>query len=229
MTRGLIVGALAVALSFGAGGLTAPAAAFTPMSHNGVNDGPFLELMGRVEGPEGFSQVTLATRIQPPRPIVEMTIAEVLEFQRRIRASGARSSAVGRFQFIHVTLNDMIRSRGIDTRLPFDAVTQTALARMQMQACGFYEPIAVDTQVANCLARVWAALPVVSGPRAGRSHYHGTAGNRALVSPEAVMDALARRFTGADVLLAETGSISLSRPASLRVTGQPQSPRRTQP
>lgn len=218
--RRLCAGLLAAAMTSGPGIPPSPAHAFTPMSHNGVNDGPFLELMGRVEGPAGFNQVTLATRLQPPRPIVEMTIAEVLAFQRRIRASGAQSSAVGRFQFIYATLNDMIRSRGIDTRLPFDAITQTALARMQMEACGFYEPISVDTQVANCLARVWAALPVVTGPRAGRSHYHGTAGNRALVSPEAVMDVLARRFTGADVLIAGDGSISLSRPASLRIASQ---------
>lgn len=175
-------------------------------THNGVNDRPFLEMMGRVEGPGGFNDVTRATSLRPERPLVSLTIAEVLAFQRRVRASGAASSAVGRFQFIYPTLSDMVESLDIDTELPFDAFTQTALARMQMARCGFYEPIASETAVANCLARIWAALPVVSGARAGRSHYDGVAGNRALVSRSEFLDALRQRFP--DAVLAHQGTHS---------------------
>lgn len=161
---------------------------------NGVNDRPFLVMMGSVEGPDGYDTVTRATRLQPAKPLTQMTIREVLDFQRQVRASGASSSAMGRYQFIRQTLAYMVETHGIDDTLLFDQITQDSLARIEMRRCQFYEPVVVDWRVANCLAQVWAALPVVNGRNAGRSHYHGTAGNRALVTREAFLGSLRARF-----------------------------------
>lgn len=166
-----------------------------PMSsHNGVVDGPFLKLMGAVEGPNGYDEITRSTRLRPDRPLTEMTIGQVIAFQRRVRASGAASSAMGRYQFTYRTLSYLVSRLGIDENLPFDAITQDALARIEMRRCGFYEPITDDKRLANCLAAVWAALPLVSGPNAGRSRFHGVAGNRALVTKEEFLTALRQRF-----------------------------------
>lgn len=163
-------------------------------SHNGVMDGPFLKLMGRVEGPNGYDEITRSTRLRPDRPLTQMTIAEVIAFQQRVRSSGAASSAMGRYQFTYRTLSYIVEKFEIDDSLPFDSITQDALARIEMRRCGFYEPIMDDTRLANCLAAVWAALPVVTGQNAGRSRFHGIAGNRALVTKEEFMTALRKRF-----------------------------------
>ena len=166
----------------------------SPSRHNGVNDRPFLHLMGSVEGPSGYNQITNAPRLRPEKPLVQMTIREVLAFQRQVRASGAASSAMGRYQFNYQTLGYITETLGIDPDLRFDRITQDALARFEMRRCGFYEPVASDARVANCLAAVWAALPRVSGPNAGRSRYHGLAGNRAQVSRAEFLRALGQRF-----------------------------------
>lgn len=170
------------------------APAHADATHNGVLDRPFLELMGAVEGPNGYNQITLATRMRPELPITQMTIRQVIEFQRAVRLSGASSSAMGRYQFTYQTLKGMVETLGIDDQLPFDAITQDALARLEMRRCGFYEPIIQDTKVANCLAAVWAALPLVTGANAGRSRYHGLAGNKSLVTKAEFLDALRKRF-----------------------------------
>ena len=49
----------------------------------------------------------------------------------------------------------------------------------------------MPTRFANCLAGIWAALPLVSGPNQGRSAHHGVAGNRALTRPQTVLALLA--------------------------------------
>lgn len=170
-----------------------------PGSHNGVSDGLFLALMARVEGPNGYDEITRTTSLRPPQPLSQLTISEVLQFQRKVRASGAASSAMGRYQFTYRTLSHMVDSLEIDPALRFDNITQDALARIEMRRCGFYEPIASDTQVANCLAAIWAALPVVSGPNAGLSRYHGIAGNRALVGKAEFLASLRKRFPDSEI------------------------------
>lgn len=163
-------------------------------SHNGVLDGPFLRLLGAIEGPDGYVTVTRSTRLKPSRPITQMTISEALEFQRKIRASGASSSALGRYQFVYKTLSYVVTNKEIDPDLPFDRYTQDALARLEMRRCGFYDQIVSDLRVADCLAAVWAALPMVTGPRAGQSRYQGLAGNRALIDKDEFMATLRLRF-----------------------------------
>lgn len=163
-------------------------------THNGVLDGPFLRLLGRIEGPDGYVTVTRSTRLAPPRPLTQMSISEVLAFQRKIRASGASSSALGRYQFVYKTLSYVVKNKEIDPDLPFDRITQDALARLEMRRCGFYNPIVSDIAVANCLAAVWAALPLVSGPQSGQSRYQGLAGNRALIDKEEFMATMRMRF-----------------------------------
>ena len=159
-----------------------------------VNDLPILELIGGVEGPEGYHDYYRGISIRPSEPVDEMTIGEVVAFQRAAVRNGSRSSAVGRFQFIDDTLLKIVRQRRIHPDSIFDRNTQNYLARMELRDCGFYSDEKSDVEVGNCLARVWAALPVLTGPRAGRSYYHGIAGNRSLVSIRDVMDAVSRRF-----------------------------------
>lgn len=159
-----------------------------------ANDVEFLNLMGNLEGPRGFGTVSDFAPVLPNAPLTTMTLAEVLEYQREIRAVGTISSAVGRYQFIYLTLRDLIENQGISEILIFDAEIQTYLARFLMHNCGFYDRATPVLQLGNCLAGVWAALPLVSGSSKGKSVYAADGVNRALVSPDVLIDILSRRF-----------------------------------
>jgi len=159
-----------------------------------ANDVEFLNLMGNLEGPRGFGTISDFAPALPDRPLTEMTLAEVLDYQREIRALGTISSAVGRYQFIYLTLRDLVETHGISDNLIFDGEVQTYLARFLMHQCGFFDRATTDMRLANCLAGVWAALPLVSGPERGQSAYAADGVNKAFTTPETVLDVLGRRF-----------------------------------
>ena len=159
-----------------------------------ANDVEFLNLMGNLEGPRGFGTVSDFAPVSPTPPLTEMTLAEVLEYQRQIRALGTVSSAVGRYQFIYLTLAELVEQHGISDALVFDAEVQTYLARFLMHNCGFYERDTDIMRLGNCLAGVWAALPLVHGPLRGESAYAADGVNKAFATPETVIEVLYRRF-----------------------------------
>lgn len=138
-----------------------------------------LEFIARYEVRGGYDQVHTAVPETPPRPLTAMSIREVLAWQKRIRPR-AVSTAAGRYQVIHDTLTRLVETYGIDPEQRFDPAIQDRLGRLLLDECGY--GTRRKHAFANCLARTWAALPLVSGPSAGRSAWHGTAGNRALVS-----------------------------------------------
>lgn len=147
-----------------------------------INDAPTLALIGSLEGPDGYDDFYGGSPLAPPRPLTTMTIGEVLEFQDKAVAAGSRSSAAGRYQFIRSTLRELIKTGRISEAALFDRRTQNYLARLMLASCGFYDPSRTEIEIGNCLSQVWAALPVMSGKKAGRSYYHGIAGNRALTT-----------------------------------------------
>ncbi|WP_142079400.1 hypothetical protein [Roseinatronobacter monicus] len=169
-------------------------AAAEPATSFAANDVEFLNLMGNLEGPRGFGTVTDFAPALPARPLTEMTLAEVLVYQREIRSMGTISSAVGRYQFIYLTLRDLVETHDISDALVFDAEVQTYLARFLMHQCGFYARDTPVLQLGNCLASVWAALPLVSGPLRGESAYSEDGINKAFVSPDVVIEVLRSRF-----------------------------------
>ncbi|MCY3872708.1 MAG: hypothetical protein OXF88_00265 [Rhodobacteraceae bacterium] len=139
-----------------------------------------LDFIARYEAPGGYDQAHTAVPETSPQPLTAMTIREVLTWQKQIRPR-AVSTAVGRYQIIHDTLTRLVETYGIDPEQRFDPATQDRLGRLLLDECGY--GTRRKHAFANCLARTWAALPLVSGPSAGRSAWHGIAGNRALVSP----------------------------------------------
>lgn len=164
-------------------------------------DRPFLELVGAIEAPRGYDTVTGYAPFRPDQRITSMTIAEVMDWQRKIQAAGAKSTAVGRFQFILDTLEFLTRVHDVPHDTLLDRRTQDYLARVLMHRCGFYDPDRPVEELGDCLAGTWAALPILSEPKRGRSRYAGTANNHARITPKVVEAVLAIRFPPATVTL----------------------------
>ena len=160
-----------------------------------VNDKPILNLIGAVEAPAGYNDYYRGMTIRPPKPISEMTIREVIAFQNLAVKRGSKSSAVGRYQFIRGTLAELAAEKRIHPDTIFDRRVQDYLARMKLQDCDYYTRHVDEIRVSNCLAKVWASLPVITGPKAGRSYYQGIAGNKSLVGIGTVVRTVAMRFT----------------------------------
>lgn len=176
--------------------LTVPVQSFaeTTLEQYQTLDRPFLELLGYLEGPDGYNDVTGFATSRPIKPITKMTINEVLQFQRHLRQQNAKSSAMGRYQYIYKTLLYLTRVHKIDRTRLFDPAMQNHLTRLEMKRCGFYDINVTVPSLGDCLARVWAALPLLTGPHRGLSRYRKTGINWVQTSPIIVEAILRNRF-----------------------------------
>ena len=152
-----------------------------------------LALVRALEAPRGYDDYERRIPLAPPRPLTQMTLGEVLDWQSRVRDAGAPSTAAGGYQVIRATLARLVRQHGLDRAALFDPAMQDRLARLLVAECGDPGPPSRHPHVADCLAGIWAALPLATGPRRGQSAYRGVAGNRALTDPETVLAVLGGR------------------------------------
>ena len=152
-----------------------------------------LALVRALEAPGGYDAYEGRIPVPPPKRLTAMTVGEVLDWQADVRRAGAPSTASGGYQVIRPTLERLVRTHGIDRGALFDAAMQDRLARLLVAECGDPGPGLRPPRFADCLAGIWAALPLTSGPKRGRSAYDGVAGNRALTDPETVLAVLAGR------------------------------------
>lgn len=182
---------MALALALPAQAIASPS---TDTGTYQILDRPFLELLGYLEGPDGYDDITGFTDLRPTKPVTRMSINEVLDFQRMLRQHGEESSAMGRYQFIYKTLDYLTALHGIDRSKLFDRRMQDSLARLEMRRCGFYDPNLSIAGIGDCLAGTWAALPLLTGSRRGQSQYRATGINAARTSPE-VFEAILRART----------------------------------
>ena len=124
----------------------------------------------------------------------DMTVAEVIDWQTEQINAGSPSSAVGRYQIIRGTLRGLVDSMGLDaSTVLFDAATQDQMAVKLLEEKGLKDFLAgtrTAVEFANSVARVWAALPIVSDDfpdhkgrtgQKGASFYADDGLNKALV------------------------------------------------
>lgn len=117
----------------------------------------------------------------PPRPITQMTIGEVLDWQDSIDRFHP-SEAAGAPQIMEDTLRGLYRPAGIPLTQLYDAETQDRLAIALLKRRGLDDYLAgkiTAEAFCNALAREWASLPLVTGPKKGKSYYGGDGLNRA--------------------------------------------------
>ena len=149
---------------------------------------PFIRAL---EAPGGYDDYERRIPLPPPRPLTSMTVGEVLAWQDAVRRAGAPSTAAGGYQIIRATLKRLADAGKVSPGERFDAAVQDRLARLLIAECGTPGPPERHPAYGNCLAGIWASLPLTDGPDRGRSAYHGLAGNRALAAPGTVLALLA--------------------------------------
>lgn len=117
----------------------------------------------------------------PPRPLVTMTIRDVLAWQDRIDPK-YNSEAAGKYQVMEDTLRGIYTKAGLFGHSLFDEENQDRLADALLRRRGLdrYLSGSITTEeFANAIAREWASMPVVTGPNRGRSYYAGDGLNKA--------------------------------------------------
>lgn len=128
----------------------------------------------------------------PSKPLTQMTVREVLDWQHRIDHQ-YRSEAAGAYQIMEDTLRELMDSAAAhELRLsvtdPFDAMEQDKLATLLLRKRGLTLYAAGWNLSAErfCfnLAKEWASLPLVSGPRKGHGYYDGDGMNQSNADPD---------------------------------------------
>lgn len=152
-----------------------------------------LNFIASHEAPEGYDQVYGGSRLWPERNITGMTIDQVLAWQDASVAVGSRSSAAGRYQIIRKTLRSLKGMLGLTGAEFFDPEMQDRMAFALLKGRGWADFAAgrvSEDRFGNAVAAEWASLPMLSGPKRGRSRYDGDGLNSALTSVEAYRKAL---------------------------------------
>lgn len=115
----------------------------------------------------------------------DMTVGEVLAWQKQFVEQGNASSAVGRYQFIDSTLRGLVRELNIDESTTFDAVLQDRLAVALLERRGIQDYVnnRISREMfAHNLSKEWAALPKAIGDNPEQSYYSGDGLNKAQLS-----------------------------------------------
>jgi hypothetical protein len=184
--------------SGGAGGSTAPLGDASPVTQTAVT--PLLQLINRAEtNGRGYNTVyggITQAGISPPKPLVEMTIQEVLDFQDSIDHR-VDSEAMGMYQIVEDTLRGwnngqrgqtgwprprpagaqgLYEKAGLSASDLFNGPNQDKMAIVLLREKGLDQFLAGSLELAtfaNRVAGVWAGLPLVTGARRGQSQYEG--------------------------------------------------------
>jgi muramidase (phage lysozyme) len=172
--------------SGGAGGGGSIGASLTTPSGNVV--GRLLEYIGKKES-NGNYNILVGGKTEPN--LTNMTIAEVLEYQRGMRQRGHESTAVGKYQIIRGTLESLIKEgyAGPDDKFSASIQDRLAVGLLKRRGLEKYQAGKLSKdQFADNLSKEWASLPY----NTGQSYYAGVGSNKSSGSRNDFMTAFAR-------------------------------------
>lgn len=143
---------------------------------------PLLDKIGELEGNSRYDIEFGGGKIDLPN----MTIEQVLKHQEDQRQKGAKSTAVGKYQFIYKTLEELVRRNPKDfpKDRKFDKATQDELAAILLKRRGLDKYLAGNIskeEFAKNLSKEWASLP---NPDTGKSYYDGDGLNHSLMGKD---------------------------------------------
>jgi len=168
-----------------------------PTTIGGNRAGPdtkILDFIGGIEG-QGNYNILVGGKTKTDPPLTDLSVDEVLDFQRQMRGSGFESSAVGKYQIIRNTLAGLVSSGVLNPNEKFNEAAQdkAALGLLKQRGHDRYRSGTLDVNsYANNLAKEWASLPMPDG----KSFYAGVGSNKSLVSRDEFIGALQAREGG---------------------------------
>jgi muramidase (phage lysozyme) len=173
---------------------------WTPAATNGGGGtGPILAIIRQHESRGNYNIVWggISAADQPPRPLTQMTIGQVLAWQDSIDAK-YMSEAAGAYQILEDTLRGLYASAGLSTSSLFNRENQDRLgvALLERRGLSRYRRGALnDVQFAQNLSMEWASFPAQTRDKRGRaatgqSYYAGDGLNASLTSKAAVISAV---------------------------------------
>lgn len=157
---------------------------------------PLLDFIGQIEAKGDYN---CAYKHKKPSAVpgysrstkfTDMTLDEVMAWQRKFVARGSASSAVGKYQFLTKTLKDLKRTHGYKGHERFTGEFQDKLALNLAERRGLDSFLAGSLPLSDFmmnLAKEWASLPKDSG---GCSYYDSTGINKALCTPAQIIEVL---------------------------------------
>lgn len=153
---------------------------------------PLLELIASGESNGDYNIVWGGIRSydRPKKPLVEMTVQQVLDWQDFIDRK-YMSEAAGKYQIMEDTLRGLLHV--VDPDDLYDEETQDKLAVALMRRRGLDRYLSDEMSIwsfGNSLAKEWASLPVVSGRKRGSSYYAGDGLNKAHIDVDDFLKAL---------------------------------------
>lgn len=126
------------------------------------------------------------------KDLSQMSLATIYAFQDAIYRQNGVSTAIGRYQFLKGTLQDLAKAKKLPPSTLFTPELQDDLAVALLVRRGYsdwWKGEMDDASFANGLSQEWASLP--SPEKGGRSYYDGEAGNHASTTLKAVYAMLA--------------------------------------
>lgn len=147
-----------------------------------------LNLIGQGESGNNYNAVfgNAASEVD----LGQMTLEQVMEAQAKAVAAGSPSSAIGKYQILRQTHEQLRQELGLTGKEKYTPRLQDTMALALLQRRGYdkWKSGALSTaQFARRLSQEWAALP---NPETGNSYYQGDGLNKARVSPKQVYAAL---------------------------------------
>ena len=122
-----------------------------------ASGGSLLGFIRHYEAGGDYDRYYAGIRTAPPKPLTQMTVGEVMAWQRSLR--GVKSTAAGGYQFIRGTLRATVADYRIDHDALFDARMQDRLALLLMRDCKSAHAQGHNA-FANCLAHILSLIHI---------------------------------------------------------------------
>lgn len=162
-----------------------------PVLGKNIYDSQMLELIGKHESGGDYNRVFgKAKRID----LTDMSINDVMKWQKQYTDNGSASSAAGKYQVIRKTLEGAVKEMGLKGTEKFDEAMQDRIAMHLLDKRGYSKYIngnMSETRFANNVASEWASFKTTSG----RGAYDGDGLNSAKVSAGTALAAAERDKT----------------------------------
>lgn len=157
------------------------------------NLAPLFNVIGKAESGNNYNAYYSKARNEEDPRLTDMTVDQVILWQKGFVQAGSPSSAAGRFQIIRKTLKGLKTKLRLSGSELYDAAMQDRMARELLRQRGIDDYLSGLTDLVefgNSIAKEWASLPVMSGPKKGQSFYSGDGLNHALVTVDEITKAL---------------------------------------